>query len=874
MELQSRYEPSKVESKWYAYWRSHDFFTPHFHSGNPVFSVVLPPPNVTGVLHVGHALNHTWQDILVRYHRMLGDNTLWLPGSDHAGISTQIKVEDLLRTKGQDRFSMGREQFVDQIWQWKEQYGGEILRQVARLGDSVDWSRLRFTLEPELSRAVTEAFVRLYDQGLIYRGDYLVNWCVSCRTALSDIEVEHQEETGQLTRIQYPLTDGTGQLTVATTRPETMLGDTAVAVHPDDIRYQAMIGKTLRVPLVNREIPIVADSAVDPGFGTGAVKVTPAHDPTDFGIGQRHALPSLSVIGEDGTMTANAGVYQGLDRLAARSRVLEDLALAKALVSEEPIFHAVGHCEKCGSVIEPLISRQWFVRMKPLAAPALAALDHGLTEFAPARFEKIYRHWLENLRDWCISRQIWWGHRIPAYHCAAGHVEVASTAPERCGTCGGELEPDPDVLDTWFSSALWPFSTMGWPDSSSDLEQYYPTSVLCTGWDIIPFWVSRMIMLGIHFTGQVPFRTVLINGLVRDAQGRKMSKSLGNGVNPEEMIDRYGADALRMALVLGSAPGNDIRFSEEKVEAAMHFANKVYNAVRFVLMNRGGAEIGTSDELHPSDTWIRVKLNAAIEAVSVAIDRYEFGEAARAIYDFFWDEFCDWYIELAKIRLRSEHPGERQSAQDTLLYVAKAALSLLHPFMPFVTEELWQALSDEDWGSIMVSPWPTKGEVPLGPGAWTVERFIGLMRTVRNLRAELNLPPQQTIQLEVLADNPEILAAWRQMAPELQTLGRVDRLNIELGGKRERPGRAIAGITEGGLVFIPLEGVVDLERERERLEKTATAIKAELARVNARLSDKKFVERAPQDIVQEAQSRMHELEARLGRVDERIDDLK
>ncbi len=875
MALEPRYQPAQVEPKWDAYWRAKDLFTPTYQPDRPTFSVVLPPPNVTGVLHVGHALNHTWQDILVRYHRMRGDNTLWLPGSDHAGISTQIKVEEMLRAQGEDRFSVGRKAFVEAIWTWKDQYGGEILRQLARLGNSVDWTRLRFTLDPQLSQAVTEAFVELYDQGLIYRGIYMINWCVSCRTALSDIEVEHQEQAGQLTYIRYPFSDGSGFITVATTRPETMLGDSAVAVHPEDSRYRQWVGRTVRLPLTMRDIPIITDTVVAPEFGTGAVKVTPAHDPNDFGIGRRHQLESIQVIAEDGTMTAAAGAYRGLDRLVARQRVIEDLMATGAIERQEPIVHAVGHCEKCDAVIEPLVSRQWFVRMKPLAAPAMAAVDRGVVHFTPARYEKIYRHWLENIHDWCISRQIWWGHPIPAYYCPCGQTVVSATVPESCSECGGEMTQDPDVLDTWFSSALWPFSTMGWPEATEDLERYYPTSVLCTGWDIIPFWVSRMMMQGIHFTGQAPFHTVLINGLVRDSQGRKMSKSLGNGVNPEDMIQRYGADALRMALVLGSAPGNDIRFSEEKVEAAMHFANKVYNAVRFVLMNLDEDFVPETDSVpeHPADQWISARLNRAVETVSDFIDQYEFGEAGRAIYDFFWDELCDWYIELAKVRLRSEQALDRGPVQRTLVRVIKRALQLLHPFMPFVTEELWQALPDPG-PSIMIAPWPTSEPITPGPGEWTVERLITLTRTIRNLRAEVNLPPAQSIQLEVLADDAKTLAAWGEMSSELRVLAKIETLTLNLRGQKERPGRAIAGVTEGGLVFLPLQGVVDLDRERERLEKSLAGTRQELGRVQTRLQDPNFVERAPADVVESSRMRVNELQARLRRLAERLDDLR
>ncbi|MCL6563427.1 MAG: valine--tRNA ligase, partial [Firmicutes bacterium] len=703
-DLSPRYDPAQVEGKWYQVWKREGYFRAGPASAARVFSIALPPPNVTGILHLGHALNNTWQDVLIRYHRMLGDNTLWLPGIDHAGIHTQMKVEERLRERGIDRRAIGREAFLEEVWRWKAEYGDEILRQIERLGASVDWSRLRFTLDPSLSRAVTEVFVRLYEEGLIYRGHYITNWCVSCRTALSDIEVEHVEESGLLTYIRYPLADGQGAVVVATTRPETMLGDTAVAVHPDDPRWRHLIGKELVLPLLGRRIPVVADPLVDPEFGTGAVKVTPAHDPTDFTIGEHHQLPQIKVIGEDGKMTQEAGPYAGLDRYEARRRVREDLKAGGYLEREEEITHAVGHCEKCGSTIEPLLSLQWFVRVAPLAKAALAAVEQGQVRFVPERFAKVYQNWMENIHDWCISRQIWWGHRIPAYYCQrCAATVVAREAPDRCPQCGGPVEQDEDVLDTWFSSALWPFSTLGWPEATDDLATYYPTSVLSTGYDIIFFWVARMIMQGIHFTGEVPFHTVLLHGLVRDHLGRKMSKSLGNGVNPTEVIERYGADALRIALVLGSTPGNDIRYSEEKVKAGGHFANKIYNAVRFVLLNLTVDPILPPRPSHPADRWILSRAGRLVERVTDLLERFEFGEAARTVYDFFWDEFCDWYIELAKVRLRQE--SERPVVLGVLVSVAETALRVLHPFMPFVTEELWQSLPHEG-PSIMVAPWP------------------------------------------------------------------------------------------------------------------------------------------------------------------------
>ncbi|MBX5466851.1 MAG: valine--tRNA ligase [Firmicutes bacterium] len=869
-ELSPRYDPAEVEAKWYRYWKEAGFFRADPKAPGPVFAIVLPPPNVTGILHLGHALNNTWQDVLIRFHRMRGENTLWLPGIDHAGIHTQMKVEERLREQGIDRRAIGREAFLAEVWRWKAEYGDEILRQIERLGASVDWSRLRFTLDPGLSRAVTEVFVRLYREGLVYRGHYITNWCVSCRTALSDIEVEHVEEAGTLTTIRYPLADGSGAIEVATTRPETMLGDTAVAVHPDDPRWRDWVGREVVLPLVGRRIPIVADPLVDPEFGTGAVKVTPAHDPTDFAIGQRHGLSAIHVIGEDGRMTAEAGPYAGLDRYAARERVRQDLRAGGYLVREEAITHAVGHCEKCGAVIEPLRSLQWFVRVAPLAEAALEAVRRGAVEFVPERFAKVYLNWMENIHDWCISRQIWWGHRIPAYYCQqCGATEVAADPPTCCPHCGGPMEQDADVLDTWFSSALWPFSTLGWPEDTEDLRVYYPTAVLSTGYDIIFFWVARMIMQGVHFTGQVPFRTVLLHGLVRDAQGRKMSKSLGNGVNPSEVIDRYGADALRIALVLGSTPGNDIRYSEEKVKAGGHFANKIYNAVRFVRLNLTTEPAVSDRPRHPVDRWILSRLDAVVARVTDLLLGFEFGEAARAVYDFWWDEFCDWYIELAKVRLREE--AWRSEVLGVLVTVAETALRLLHPFMPFVTEELWQSLPHRG-PSIMVAPWP----VAAGRADPEAEARVGVVqaavRTGRNLRAELGLSPQARLPRVVLvSEAATVREAFEALSPEMAELLRVERVEVTARG---RVAQAIAGVTEGGTVYLPLAGVVDPERERERLLKAQRESQAEWARTVARLGDAGFRNRAPAEVVAKTAARVEELEARLKRIAQRLEDLQ
>ncbi len=876
MELSSQYSAQAVEQKWYAYWRDHGYFKPSMDPSVPAFSIVMPPPNVTGILHVGHALNNTWQDIVIRFHRMLGENTLWLPGTDHAGIHTQMKVEELLRSQNIDRRALGRDAFIDEVWRWKEKYGGEILRQVEKLGASVDWSRLRFTMDAGLSAAVTEVFVRLYEEGLIYRGNYITNWCVSCRTALSDIEVEHEDEPGTLTYMRYPLEQEEGTVVVATTRPETMLGDTAVAVHPDDPRWQHLIGHFVRVPLTGRVIPVIGDAYVDPQYGTGAVKVTPAHDPNDFQMGQRHQLPQVQVIGEDGLMTSEAGKYQGMDRLAARAMVLEDLAALGVIEREEALVHSVGHCEKCGTVIEPLVSLQWFVRTQPLAEPALAAVQSGSVKFVPERFEKIYMNWMENIRDWCISRQIWWGHRIPAYYCDNCHqVTVSRVAPKSCPGCQGPVHQDEDVLDTWFSSALWPFSTMGWPEQTEDLAMFYPTSVLSTAYDIIFFWVARMVMQGLHFTGEKPFGTVLLHGLVRDSQGRKMSKSLGNGVDPMDVIERYGADALRIALVLSSAPGNDQRYSDERVEAASRFANKVYNAVRYVRMNLPEDFVpGPVAMDNVEDLWIAAKLNQTIERMTEWLQEFEFGQAARAIYDFLWDDYCDWYIELTKIRMR-EHPGSAPGTLSMLVQVAEQALKLLHPFMPFVTEELWQSLP-HDGDSIMVAQWPSVRDLPHGSRAQEImERVQNVIRTGRNLRAEVNLPPAQRAVFQMVADDQDILADWQQEASAIREMVRAENIawHVKDGGT-PKPRHALTGVCQGGSLYLSLEGLVDLDVERARVQKTMEQTARELERVEKQLGDAKFRERAPEQVVGKAQVHRQELLARTERLKERWEDLQ
>ncbi len=868
-DMAPRYRPHDVERKWYRYWEEQGLFTPDLNRAGPRFSMAIPPPNVTGVLHIGHALNNTWQDILARYHRMRGDVTLWLPGTDHAGIATQAKVEEMLASRGESREQLGREAFLDEVWAWRERYGDIILDQLRRLGCSVDWSRLRFTLDPGLAEAVTEVFVRLYDEGLVYRGEYITNWCTGCGTAISDIEVDHQEESGHLWRIRYDLVGG-GHVEVATTRPETLLGDTALAVHPDDPRYRDLVGRQAMVPLVNRTVPVVADAFVDRDFGTGVVKVTPFHDPNDFALGRRHQLPLVQVIGFDGRMTAAAGPYAGLTVAAARRRVLEDLTQQGRITGDEEIVHAVGHCDRCDTVIEPLVSLQWFVRMEPLATPALEAVDRGDVRFVPERFARVYRNWLLNIHDWCVSRQQWWGHRIPAYYCeACGTMVVQRTAPDSCACGGQRWRQDDDVLDTWFSSALWPFSTLGWPHETEDYRRFYPTDVVSTGYDIIFFWVARMIMQGLHFTGQRPFATVLLHGLIRDAQGRKMSKSADNGIDPLEVIEQYGADALRMALIQGNTPGNDSRFSPERVEGARHLANKVCNAIRFVRMHLADTVPPPEPAVRPADAWIQEELARTVADVSQSLDRFEFGEAARIVVDFFWGQYCDWYIEAVKDRVgRGDADG--RAARYWLWRGAETGLRLLHPFMPFVTEELWQALPHEGV-SVMVASWPTSDGSGGGRAAAQHRLTQEAVKVVRNLRSELNLAPQERVAAMLVSEDPEVRAAWEANRAEIGVLARLSE--VAIGGPDIKPHPAIAGITQGGSAYIPLEGLVDVAREQERLRRHVQEARAELERLAGRLADRRFRERAPAQVVLETEGRRADLEARLGRLQERLQDL-
>jgi valyl-tRNA synthetase len=881
--LSTVYDPSQVEQRLYQFWMDGDFFRAGKDPGKQPYSIVIPPPNVTGQLHIGHGLNFTLQDILIRWKRMSGHDVLWLPGTDHAGIATQTRVEaTLMKEEGVSRHDLGREKFVERVWDWKHKYGNIITSQIKKLGCSVDWSRERFTMDEGLSKAVREVFVRLYEKGLIYRGNRIINWCPRCQTALSDIEVEHEEKQGALYHIRYPLQDGSGHLVVATTRPETMLGDVAVAVHPDDPRYQSLIGKTLRLPLVNREIPIIADEYVDQEFGTGCVKITPAHDPNDFEVGQRHNLENINVMNPDGTLNEGAGAYAGMDRLAARKQIIADLQQQGLVEKVEDHTHAVGHCDRCGTVVEPYLSDQWFVRMEPLAKPAIEAVKDGKIQFIPERFAKIYLHWMENTRDWCISRQLWWGHRIPAWYCqSCGEITVARQDPDACAACGSkDIEQEEDVLDTWFSSALWPFSTMGWPDHTGDLKRYFPTNVLVTGFDIIYFWVARMIFSALEFTGDIPFHDVVIHGLVRDAQGRKMSKSLGNGIDPLEIIEQYGADALRFMLASGTSLGNDLRFHLEKVENARNFANKIWNASRFVLMNVAGLtyedlalpEDLTTLDLGTADRWILHRLNETAKAMQSHLERYDYAEATRTIYEFIWNEFCDWYIELAKLYLYGQDETKKRCTQSVLVYVLDQALRMLHPFMPFITEEIWQYLPHQG-ESITIAAWPKfEARLEHASAAKEMELLMELIRNVRNVRAEMNVPPSRPVTILIKPFSTDYQQILERGTDYIRRFCNPDSLTIEIG--LTTPAKAVTAVITGAEVFLPLAGLIDLDAEIARLEKEKKTLDEEVARLDKKLGNEGFLAKAPAHVVEAERHKREEYLEKRQKVLQRIAELK
>lgn len=864
-ELEKVYDPAQVEDRTYHFWEENGYFHAEVEPEKRPYTIVIPPPNITGKLHMGHALDETLQDILIRWRRMQGYNTLWMPGTDHASIATEAKIVEAMRAEGITKEDLGREKFLERAWEWKKTYGGHIVQQLKKLGSSCDWERERFTLDEGCSKAVREVFVKLYEKGLIYRGERIINWCPHCLTSISDAEVEYDEKDGSFWHLGYPIV-GTGEvLEIATTRPETMLGDTAVAVHPDDKRYQHLIGKKVLLPIVNKEIPVVADSYVEMDFGTGVVKITPAHDPNDFEVGLRHNLPVINVFTEDAHINENGGKYQGMTREECRKAIVADLEAGGYLIKVEPHKHNVGGCYRCSTVVEPRVSKQWFVKMEPLAAPAIEAVRSGSTKFVPDRFEKIYFHWMENIKDWCISRQLWWGHQIPAWYCAdCGETIVSREDPTSCPKCGGKkLMRDPDTLDTWFSSALWPFSTLGWPDDTPELRHFYPTSTLVTGYDIIFFWVARMIFSGLEHMGETPFDTVLIHGLVRDAQGRKMSKSLGNGIDPLEIIRDYGADALRFTLATGNSPGNDMRFSTEKVNASRNFANKLWNAARFIMMNLSDQvdKPALPQTLAIEDKWVLTKYNRLVREVTENLEKFELGLAVQKLYDFIWDVFCDWYIELCKTRLQAG--GETSlNAQQVLVYIMSNTLKLLHPFMPFITEEIWQALPHEG-ESLMVSQWPVPQEGYPREEA-DFEKIMDVIKAVRNRRGEMNVPPSKKAGVFIAAKDAEV---FRQGVPFITRLAFAS--HVEIGESFSVDG-AVQVVTDAARVFIPMAELVDREKELARLAKEKAACEKDIAMLSGKLSNEGFVAKAPANVVEAERAKLEKRREHLAKIEESI----
>ena len=861
-ELPKVYDPQQVESRIYQMWMDGDCFNGDPDPKKKPFSISMPPPNVTGQLHMGHALDCTLQDILIRFKRMQGYSTLWLPGVDHAGIATQIKVEEELRVKeGKTRYDLGREKFLQRVWQWKEDYGNRIVEQQKKMGVSCDWKRSRFTMDDTCAKAVRETFCDLYDKGLIYKGSRIINWCPHCITALSDAEVEYTDKPGNLWHIRYPLSDGSGDLVVATTRPETMMGDTGVAVNPEDERFKHLVGKTCVLPIIGRELPIVADDYVELGFGTGAVKMTPAHDPNDFEVGLRHNLEVVRCIGDDGVINENGGSYNGMDRYACRKQIVKDLEEQGYLVKAEPYSHNVGTCYRCHNDVEPLISAQWFVKMAPLAVEALRVVKDGEVKFVPERFSKTYINWMENVHDWCISRQLWWGHQIPAWYCDdCGHINVSREDPTQCSKCGSsKLTRDEDVLDTWFSSALWPFSTLGWPEKTEDLDFYYPNSVMVTGYDIIFFWVARMIFSGCEQMKEIPFDTVLIHGLVRDDKGRKMSKSLGNGIDPLEIAEKYGADALRFNLVTGNSPGNDMRFYTERCEAMRNFANKIWNASRFLMMNLTIDKCELPEKLDLEDKWILSKLNRVIPEITENMDKYELGVAAQKIYDFIWDDYCDWYIELTKPRLNSGDEEASRCAQQVLLYVLTEILKLLHPFMPFITEEIWQAIPHEG-DALMVQDYPVFSEALSFPeDAQRFETVMDAIKAVRARRAEMNVPPSRKAHLMIVTREQDAFEAGRSYIMKLAYANEVSVLDTAPADAEQ--GKMVTAVTDNARMFMPMADLVDIEKERARLNKELANAEKQLQAQIGKLSNQNFVTRAPEAVVNAEREKQAKLEA-------------
>jgi len=883
-ELPKAYDSGAVEQRLYQTWTERGYFTPRIDRSKKPFVIIMPPPNVTGELHLGHALTAALEDTMVRWHRMLGEPTLWLPGTDHAGIATQVVVEKELAKEKQNRHQMGREKFQQRVWEWVRKYGSAITEQHKRLGASCDWSRNRFTLDPGPSKAVLTTFVNLYRKGLIYRGERITNWCPRCATALSDLETEHEETQGHLWHIRYPLADGSGFVTVATTRPETLLGDTAVAVNPKDPRYEGMIGRKVVVPAVKREIPIVGDDAVDTSFGTGALKVTPAHDPVDFDIAQRHGLPAINVMRLDATLNENAGPYEGMERFECRKRIVADLERDGLLVKIDPHVHSVGHCQRCKTIVEPILSKQWFVKMEPLAKPAIHAVESGATKIIPERFTKVYLNWMNNIRDWCISRQLWWGHRIPVWYCGdCARLTVQVDTPSKCAHCGSpKLQQDPDVLDTWFSSALWPHSTLGWPDQTEDLQYFYPTTVMETGYDILFFWVARMITMGMENMGQTPFQTVYLHGLIRDEKGDKMSKVRGNVINPLTTAKQYGTDALRFALTTGTTPGNDVRLGAPRLEAARNFANKIWNASRFVIMSidqpvRLESFDAPPPGLHREDRWILSRLNRTVARVNQLFAEFQFGEAEREMYEFIWGEFCDWYIEVAKIRLRQRDASP--SPLPVLVHTLEKMMRLLHPVMPFITEEIWQTLckrlqpDPQRTESVMIAPYPIANERLADAAA---EREMALVldvvRAIRNARAEYRVEPNKTV--DAIVEVEEGRTALEDESAAMRVLARVGNLRIVgKGGRPSDMGPAFTAVLASAVVYVPLAGVVDIEAERARLRKEQAEAQEAMARLEGRLNNEQFTSKAPAEVVEKERERLASLQGKVRNTQERLREL-
>ncbi len=869
-ELAKLYDPKEFEDRIYKYWNDNGCFRAEIDREKKPYTIVIPPPNITGQLHMGHALDETLQDILIRWKRMSGYSALWLPGTDHAAIATEAKIVEAMRKEGVSKEDLGREGFMERAWAWKEKYGGRIVEQLKKLGSSCDWSRERFTMDEGCSKAVKEAFVNYYEKGLIYRGERIINWCPHCRTSLSDAEVEYEDQAGHFWHLRYQLADGSSYLELATTRPETLLGDTAVAVNPNDERYKHLVGKMLILPIVHREIPIVADEYVEMDFGTGVVKITPAHDPNDFEVGLRHNLPVINVMTDDAKITEDYPAYAGMDRYEARKAIVADLEKEGALVKIEDYSHNVGTCYRCGTTVEPKVSTQWFVKMKPLAGPAISAVKNGETKFVPERFEKIYFHWLENIRDWCISRQIWWGHQIPAFYCdECGEMTVTKENSAACPKCGKKMRQDPDTLDTWFSSALWPFSTLGWPDKTEDFDYFYPTNTLVTGYDIIPFWVMRMMFSGLEYTGQVPFDTVLIHGLVRDEQGRKMSKSLGNGIDPLEVIDKYGADALRFMLANGNSPGNDMRYIDEKVKSARNFANKLWNASRFIMMNLpdGFINEGLPENLNLEDKWVISKFNTLAKEVNENLDKFELGVAVSKLYDFIWDVYCDWYIELTKPRIQ-EGGETKNTAQAVLVWVMEGMLKLLHPFMPYITEEIWQVLTNES-GPIMISQFPQYDEkLSFINEEDDFGKIIEAIKAVRARRTEMNVPPSVKAKIFIETQNKSLFEKCSVFFEKLASAS-----EIEVSEKYEIED-AVTAVTDSARLFIPMNELVDKDKELARLEKEKAKVQKDIDFLGGKLSNEGFLAKAPEKLIEAEKAKLARAEEKMAKIVQSMAALK